>query len=153
MEKEFDFNSVGKRIPYQVPNTFFSNVTEQTLGIVHRRKKATLYKVVFGLLVGVAAMLAFIFTIGTFDKKDSVENKEQMSIAAIQKAQPAVNKHLTAVNDSKIAQSFVAPTKLPKAVIKVKKEINIDDWLAEVSDNDLDEFVTAVETDTFHSQF
>lgn len=36
MEKNFDFNSVGKRTPYQVPDGFFTNMQQEVLNRVSK---------------------------------------------------------------------------------------------------------------------
>ena len=39
MAKDFDFNEIGKRMPYQVPETFFENVQVNILKRVDEEKK------------------------------------------------------------------------------------------------------------------
>ena len=39
MDKEFDFNEIGKRIPYRVPETFFEDVQAKVLKRAGEEKK------------------------------------------------------------------------------------------------------------------
>lgn len=61
MAKSFDFNEIGKRMPYQVPDTFFENVQEDILIRAdeekRRRKKLTFQWGGF-IALAVAAMIS-----------------------------------------------------------------------------------------------
>lgn len=67
MEDNFDFDKVGKRMPYKVPQDFFDKITENTLAEAERRtavkKKPDVF---FWRALSVAASLAILLTIGYF---------------------------------------------------------------------------------------
>lgn len=67
MEDNFDFNKVGKRMPYKVPQGFFEKVTENTLAEAERRTATNKKPAVFlWRAISVAASLAILLTIGYF---------------------------------------------------------------------------------------
>lgn len=61
MDKDFDFDSIGKRTPYRTPEHFFDEmqrkVMEEAAGIERRRKKRRL-RMIVATTVTMAAMLA-----------------------------------------------------------------------------------------------
>ncbi len=64
--EEFDFNKVGKRLPYTVPEHFFEEVTQTTLAQV-APKGTNLHQVALkrtiALLAGMAACLVLFFAL------------------------------------------------------------------------------------------
>lgn len=59
MEKDFDFNKVGKQMPYRIPDRFFERMQEETLRRVEaeqRKKKIYRLKVGFATLLSAAAI-------------------------------------------------------------------------------------------------
>ena len=55
MNKEFDFNEVGKRMPFRTPDGFFERMQAETLKrVAEEKRKKKLYR----LKVGVSAALA-----------------------------------------------------------------------------------------------
>jgi len=80
MKKEFDFDSVGKKMPYNVSDTFFSTISEDILATARKRKKASLYKRVITFSIGIAAMIAIIFIINLpNESKNDVSKDEAMA--------------------------------------------------------------------------
>lgn len=71
MSKEFDFNQVGKRMPYTVPEGFFEQLEAQTRERVEAGKRAARAKRRFrfrlwgGSLTAVAAAVALFFVLRT----------------------------------------------------------------------------------------
>ena len=65
MEKEFDFNSIGKRTPFRTPEGFFERMQDETMRrVVEEKRKKKLYRLKWGISVAlaVAAMVCgFIF--------------------------------------------------------------------------------------------
>ena len=55
MEKDFDFNKVGKQMPYRIPDGFFERMKEETLRKVEAEKRK---KKLYRLKVGLVAMLS-----------------------------------------------------------------------------------------------
>ena len=72
MEKIFDFEQVGKRMPYTVPDGFFDKFEENVLRDVKAeavqlksRKKARVIKVALRSAIAVAAAIALFFVVRT----------------------------------------------------------------------------------------
>ena len=65
MEKEFDFNSIGKRTPFRTPEGFFERMQDETMRrVAEEKRKKKLYRLKWGVSVAlaVAAMVCgFIF--------------------------------------------------------------------------------------------
>lgn len=59
MNKDFDFNEVGKQMPYRIPEGFFERMQKETLAKVEaekRRKKIYRFKMGITTLLGAAAI-------------------------------------------------------------------------------------------------
>lgn len=65
MEKEFDFNEIGKRTPYRTPEGFFERMQAETLKrVAEEKRKKKLYRLRWGIstALAIAAMICgFIF--------------------------------------------------------------------------------------------
>ena len=65
MEKGFDFNTIGKRIPYRTPEGFFEKMQAETLKrAAEEKRKKKIYRMKWGvsMVLAVAAMMCgFIF--------------------------------------------------------------------------------------------
>ena len=56
MEKEFDFNSIGKRTPFRTPEGFFERMQAETLSrVAEEKRKKKLYRLKWGVSVALAA--------------------------------------------------------------------------------------------------
>ena len=61
MNKEFDFNEVGKRMPFRTPEGFFERMQAETLKrVAEEKRKKKLYRLKVGVSVALA-MAAMIF--------------------------------------------------------------------------------------------
>ena len=55
MNKEFDFNEVGKRMPFRTPDGFFERMQAETLKrVAEEKRKKKLYRLKVGVLVALA---------------------------------------------------------------------------------------------------
>lgn len=60
MDMEFDFDKVGKRMPFRTPEGFFEKMQEETMRRIaeeKRRKKLLKLRIGFGAVLSAAAML------------------------------------------------------------------------------------------------
>ncbi len=55
MNKDFDFNEVGKQMPYRTPEGFFERIQEETLAKVEAEKRR---KKIYRFKVGITAVLS-----------------------------------------------------------------------------------------------
>ena len=64
MKKDFDFNMIGKRMPYRTPEGFFDkmqkNLAEQAASVIRRKKIYRLKMAVTGLLCAAAALTGIV---------------------------------------------------------------------------------------------
>ena len=80
MEKIFDFEQVGKRMPYTVPDGFFDKFEENVLRdvkaeavLLKSRKKARTIKIAIRSAIAVAAAIALFFVVrSTLPKSEPV---------------------------------------------------------------------------------
>lgn len=73
MDKDFDFDSIGKQIPYRTSEHFFEEVQRKVMvrtGIEQRRKRRRL-RMIFATTFVAAAMLAGILFVPSFLPVDS----------------------------------------------------------------------------------
>lgn len=68
MENDFNFDSVGKRMPYTVPDGFFARMEEKLMAEVReqgrmRRKRARMASVIKKSFLAAAACAAIAFTV------------------------------------------------------------------------------------------
>ena len=65
MEKEFDFNSIGKRTPFRTPDGFFERMQAETMKrVAEEKRQKKLYRLKWGVSVAlaIAAMVCgFVF--------------------------------------------------------------------------------------------
>ena len=55
MEKEFDFNSIGKRTPFRTPEGFFERMQAETMRrVAEEKRKKKLYRLKWGVSVALA---------------------------------------------------------------------------------------------------
>ena len=55
MEKEFDFNSIGKRTPFRTPEGFFERMQAETMKrVAEEKRKKKLYRLKWGVSVALA---------------------------------------------------------------------------------------------------
>lgn len=123
MDKEFDFDRIGKKVPYRTPEHFFEEmqqeVMQRTYGaqpVQHRPKMHGRHrlKVLFSATVAAAAMLAgIVFALSYFRTDNAVESTSDMLVAEMGGSEA------------------------------------MDKWIYELSDEELEELVNFSENDIF----
>lgn len=66
MEQNYDFNKIGKQMPYTVPDGFFDELEENVMKEVKaqpKKKKANVIRMVFRTAISIAACLALFLVI------------------------------------------------------------------------------------------
>ena len=83
MNKDFDFNEVGKRMPYTVPEGFFDKMEENIMTAVRnekpqRARRARIIKMAWGGALAIAASLALFVTLQkpTIDEPSTIQTAE-----------------------------------------------------------------------------
>lgn len=64
MKTESEFQEIGKKMPYSVPDGFFDRITEKTLEEARSRAKISSKTLVLWRTMAVAASIATLFTVG-----------------------------------------------------------------------------------------
>ncbi|WP_242917434.1 hypothetical protein [Pontibacter liquoris] len=157
MKEDFDFDKVGKRMPYTVPPAFFDKITESTLAAaarrepVKKRSRSSLWPA-----MAVAASIALLFTLGylVYTGKTSPneprvalrENEGQQHKPAVaeqaDKAMPSATEEVAAKPGKQTMAADIQPadtaTKPQKdQLIKAQKPETLDEVLANISDEEL----------------
>ena len=87
MEKKFDFNQIGKRMPYSTPDNFFDNLEKEVKASLPSEQKNKHARIIIMSVLSIAASLLLLFGISTtINKKGDDAKKEQYNMAAVEKA-------------------------------------------------------------------
>lgn len=108
MKKDFDFNMIGRRTPYQVPEGFFDRMEHETLKKVsEERKKARSHHLRIGISVAlaVAAMLCGVIFLQEKPLPDTVRNTSEVGwIAQNNGEQDAMDLYLQGLTDEELEE-------------------------------------------------
>ncbi|GAB3195858.1 hypothetical protein ABID22_001638 [Pontibacter aydingkolensis] len=169
MEDKFDFDKVGKRMPYKVPQDFFDKITESTLAEAERRNNVTKQpKLLLWRALSVAASLVILFTVGYFMYTNRTAPKENIIAAAQQDTlqnTPVVNGDLPETRELPNQETTTAKARPEKPTIatapktpapaesqqpiqlaKTDRPETLDDVLASITDEEL--FLLAAKAET-----
>lgn len=87
MEKKFDFNQIGKRMPYSTPDNFFDKLEKEVKASLPSERKNKHARIITMLVLSIAASLLLLFGISTtINNKGDDAKKEQYNMAAVEKA-------------------------------------------------------------------
>jgi hypothetical protein len=81
MEKTFDFEQVGKRMPYDVPNDFFDKFEENMMVEVKSRRSKKPLRIALSSILAVAAAIALFFVMQPLLPKSNVDDFESVELA------------------------------------------------------------------------
>lgn len=105
MNKDFDFDKVGKRMPYQVPDSFFdqleSNVMQEVKSEVAVAKKSRFRRITWGTIISVAAAVALLVTVNLKSTKVNEYSAEAVN-QAFSQLLPADQAYLLEVYDEDV---------------------------------------------------
>ena len=87
MDKKFDFNQIGKRMPYSTPNNFFDRLEKEVKASLPNESKQRRNRIIVMSILSAAASLLLLFGIGTkIDKNNDEANNEKYNMLAVEKA-------------------------------------------------------------------
>lgn len=87
MEKKFDFNQIGKRMPYSTPDNFFDKLEKEVKASLPSEQKNKHARIIIMSVLSIAASLLLLFGISTtINKNGDDAKKEQYNMAAVEKA-------------------------------------------------------------------
>ncbi|MBC5991517.1 hypothetical protein [Pontibacter cellulosilyticus] len=169
MKEDFNFDKVGKRMPYKVPSDYFDKVTEQTLAEAERRKSASKKpSFTFWSTMAVAASLAILLTVGYFVYTGKTANDQIVAVTEQKSQQPHPETTEKSASVAAAAEPEAAPVRAPsedqamaattqapanasktkpQQLAKVEKPETLDDVLANISDEELMLLAAVAETD------
>lgn len=105
MNKDFDFDKVGKRMPYQVPDSFFdqleSNVMQEVKSEVAVAKKSRFRRITWGTITSAAAAVALLVTVNLKSTKVNEYSAEAVN-QAFSQLLPADQAYLLEVYDEDV---------------------------------------------------
>jgi hypothetical protein len=169
MEDNFDFDKVGKRMPYKVPEGFFDKITESTLAEAERRntikKETTLFN---WPAISVAASLVLLLAFGYIFYLNRTEQKDQVAVLdkPAEKVTPSEIAAKTEKNDptspnvvpeitekaknqvtSETTKTAKVEKHKPELLTQADKPESLDEVLANMSDDELMLLAAVAETD------
>ena len=107
MEKEFDFNSIGKRTPFRTPEGFFERMQAETMRrVAEEKRKKKLYRLKWGISVAlaVAAMVCGIIFF-PFTKPEAVETNYQTEwVAQLTDDMDVMDVYLQGLSDEELEE-------------------------------------------------
>ena len=87
MDKKFDFNQIGKRMPYSTPNNFFDRLEKEVKASLPNENKNKHTRTITLAVLSAAASLLLLIGIGTtIDSKNNAANEEKCNMVAVEKA-------------------------------------------------------------------
>lgn len=87
MEKKFDFNQIGKHMPYSTPDNFFDKLEKEVKASLPSERKNQHTRIITMSVLSIAASLLLLFGISTtINNKGDDAKKEQYNMAAVEKA-------------------------------------------------------------------
>lgn len=94
MDKKFDFNQIGKRMPYSTPDNFFDKLEKEVKTSLPNKSKHRRNRIIVMSILSAAASLLLIFGIGSkIDKNNGDANNEKYNMAAVEKAFSNLNEN------------------------------------------------------------
>ena len=79
MEKDFDFNRVGKRMPYKTPDGFFDDMEAHVWSEVKVHRKVSRRHIVVGTL-SIAASIAFLIVMWLGHSESSATTSDNFAV-------------------------------------------------------------------------
>ena len=79
--KQFDFDTIGKQMPYSVPDGFFDKLEENVMQEVSKEKSRKSLRIALRAIVAVAAAVAMFFVVQPMIVEDSADDFESVELA------------------------------------------------------------------------
>ncbi len=154
MQQPDEFQGIGKQLPYREPTGFFDGLSERTLETAKQRTHLRGSLIIVWRTVAVAASLAAVIFLGFLiqDKETTpiavVNEIPEIEIPAGQEMKPATAEQPAIVT---IVQEKEEPQKeiINETVTTPVNEENVNDVLADLSDEELMELAAMFKADPF----
>lgn len=153
MDPTDEFRDFGKKMPYQEPTGFFDQFSEKTLQQAKRREQNRKKSLVVWRTVAVAASLSALALLGYFIFEPEKPETSQI----VQEKQPVEQPQIK--NQEIIKQPEVSeikkavPEQVPEKIVAKENDTEeIDDVLADLSDEELAQLAAMYKADPFISE-
>ena len=80
MDNQFNFDKIGKRMPYTVPDDFFDTLEQNVMTEVKSKKRGHTIRIALGVVLGAAAAIALIVTVNKFMVKDAATPSTEIDL-------------------------------------------------------------------------
>ena len=107
MEKEFDFNSIGKRTPFRTPEGFFERMQAETMRrVAEEKRKKKLYRLKWGVSVAlaIAAMVCGIILFPSAPKEVAYPTNTSEWVAQMTGGTDAMDLYLQNISDEELEE-------------------------------------------------
>ncbi|MDP3913099.1 MAG: hypothetical protein Q8R96_05105 [Bacteroidota bacterium] len=147
MNENNEFQEIGKNTSYKVPAGFFEQVSEKTLLKAKQREFRRRKKLVLWRTVAVAASLAAVFFIGYFTPDRDIKQKSNPIVMDNQLAERPI------IQNPEIIKQTTVPEQMPdRTIAEESNSEEIDDILADLSDDELLQLAAMFTTDPIVSE-
>ena len=105
MNKEFDFDDIGKKTPYRTPDNFFEDmqqkVMERTYGGQHRKRRL---QIIFSTAVAAAAILAGVLFVPSYLQTGDVPAGTSDMLSVDSSSSDPVDKWIKELSDEELEE-------------------------------------------------
>lgn len=154
MEKDFDFDSIGKNTPYRVPDDFFKKMQDETLRRIdyEKHKHRHLRFVIYSAIAAAAILAAVIFI--PMSKNNSGVSGGPLTSEIVGKSVDTLTAQVNNIAVSmkevpEVTKIEAAPSVAKSEVRKAKVKSSDDEWIEQLSDEDLNSLIALSENDIF----
>jgi hypothetical protein len=152
MEPIDEFKGIGKKLPYKAPDNFFETAALKTIQEAKCRERKTHKNNYLWRSVAIAASIATIGLVGYFMLNTETKTETQV---VIQESKPANQPNPVTVAVQPKAETLpfkksVKPEKVAQpAVINEEPRENLDELLADLTDEELLQMAAMIKSDPF----
>jgi hypothetical protein len=144
MNNKTEFEEIGRKSTYKVPDGFFEQVSEKTLRMAKQREQNHRKRIIMLQTFAVAASLSAIAFLGYFMLKPEPKQIVQVKQTEVKQETPKaaeINKQIALAESTK-----VTPV---KTITKATMPEELTDILADLSDDELLEMAAVYKSDPF----
>jgi hypothetical protein len=154
MRKEFDFNEIGKKTPYRVPDSFFEEMQRKVVEEARKQssRKRRMKVAMFTVLAAAAVAVGVIFLPARREEGQPVQLAKREFKAAIAQRPADSSAQAASSPVRQVAKADLQPSPKPRNAASAKKtESPADDseWIEQLSDDDLRSLTALADNDDF----